>query len=338
MDYLLPIFNEYLNDEGEIEIAGYTFLRDAVLHEMENDGYMQAFNEWVQERQYNNLQNAQEILSQFDNEDRFNKLKEIYSRGAVVPFIGAGLSIPSGYPGWTSFLYKMLDETRLIRSDFDDLIKGGLYEEAAQCLFDNLPAGCFTEHVENVFAHKRDLAGVIQKLPFVFTNAVITTNFDTLLQRGYQDNKLDFDEVLLGSEALDLPKILGENKRVLVKLHGKANSSKNRILTKDEYDKHYENEHELEKVIDTISNKTLLFIGCSLSIDRTIKCMKKIVKKHGIEKIPRHYAFLRLNDENERLDRRDFLAEANIHPIWYKDDHDECIEALLEKLLEGANV
>jgi len=44
-----------------------------------------------------------------------------------------------------------------------------------------------------------------------------------------------------------------------------------------------------------------------------------------------------LNDEKERVAKAEQLAKANIYPIWYTDDHDESIEALLEKLAEGVN-
>ena len=65
--------------------------------------------------------------------------------------------------------------------------------------------------------------------------------------------------------------------------------------------------------------------------------MIEIVKEKGADNLPRHYAFIGLKNESEKLVRRDELAEANIYPIWYdaNDDHDECIEALLLKLSEG---
>ena len=146
---------------------------------------------------------------------------------------------------------------------------------------------------------------------------------------------------MLGADARELTKLLGENRRVLVKLHGRANSSRHRIFTKTEYDRYYEDDHAFESVIEAISNKTLLFLGCSLAVDRTLQCLARIVERRGHENVPRHYAFLKISkdeDEEERLQRRDELAKANIYPIWYKDDHDESIEALLEKLADGGDI
>jgi hypothetical protein len=109
-------------------------------------------------------------------------------------------------------------------------------------------------------------------------------------------------------------------------------------MTKSEYDQHYDNENGLETVIEAISNRTLLFLGCSLTVDRTLQCLARIVARKGHENVPRHYAFLKLSEGEDRLARRDQLATANVYPIWYTDDHDESIEALFEKLAEGVNV
>lgn len=337
MEYLIPQFHDYLNEEGEVDVAGYSFRRDNILKELEKEGYQEAFNEWLQQRQQDNLSRADEILVLYDNQRRFNKLKEIYARGAIIPFVGAGMSMPSDYPGWTKFLYQVLDETKVSKVDFDEAITKGHYEEAAQMLSDALPVGCFLEHVENAFGANQKICGVVQRLPLIFKQAVVTTNFDNVLNRCFENAKFNFEEELLGPNAEELPRALGENRRVLVKLHGKANSSRNRILTKSEYDNHYQNDQALESVIEAISNSTLLFLGCSLTVDRTIQCLKRIIDKKGPENVPRHYAFLKLNEGEDRIARKNLLAEANIFPIWYTDDHDESLEALLEKLTEGVN-
>jgi hypothetical protein len=50
----------------------------------------------------------------------------------------------------------------------------------------------------------------------------------------------------------------------------------------------------------------------------------------------RHYALLPCPPESQRAARRAFLAEADIHPIYYPaDDHDQSIEHLLITLMEG---
>ena len=80
MEFLKKIFNEELNSNGEIDIAGYTFQRDEVLNTMDGEAYKQAFLDWKEERKNNLLAKADEILSKYSNASRFrtlqNKFKE----------------------------------------------------------------------------------------------------------------------------------------------------------------------------------------------------------------------------------------------------------------------
>ena len=96
-------------------------------------------------------------------------------------------------------------------------------------------------------------------------------------------------------------------------------------------------DNALEQAIEACCSK-ILFLGCSLTVDRTLKAMTNTMNSKDIDKFPRHYAFLSLKGTEDRLARRDQLSQSNIFPIWYPDDedHDECIEALFVKLAEGA--
>jgi hypothetical protein len=338
MDYLKSAFDSYLNDEGIVEIASSSFSRHAILRDLDPTGYDDAFLDWCEHRKAENLSLAEEILCQFDNASRFRRLKEIYRRGGITPFVGAGMSMPSGYPSWTAFLYRALSETRVPHDEFNELINNGKYEEAAEALHGDLPPGFFLEQVENEFGADHEVSGPIQKIPYLFNGAVITTNFDDVLTKVYRSANSAFTEVLEGADAIEFPRALGENSKVLLKLHGKANSSRKRVLTKSEYDRHYQDDKTLENIIEAISTNSLLFIGCSLTVDRTLQCLKRIVDRKGVENTPRHYAFLKLNDGEDRLARRDELAQANIYPIWYTNDHDGSLEALLEMLAQEQSV
>ena len=341
MEFLKGKFDEELSaaieNNGDVNIAGYPFKPDLILKKMDSTGYDEAFIEWLDQRKEDSLERADKILGLYDNQRRFNRLKDAYKRGAVIPFIGAGMSIPSGYPGWTKFLWQLRNETRVSEEDLNNLLSQGKYEEAAQELADNMPAGSFDEAIENAFGHDEDLSGTIQLLPHIFNNSVITTNFDNVIKRCYEAAKSSFSETILGADARELPRYLGGGSNVVVKLHGKANSRHSRVLTYKEYQRHYGEGNSLLSVIEAISTKTLLFIGCSLVVDRTIQTLIQHCDAKGHDAATRHYAFLSISEDEDRLARRDDLVRANIFPIWYpaNEEHDECIEALLRKLAEG---
>jgi hypothetical protein len=346
MEFLKEQFESELiaevDDKGQVLIGGAEFTPTEILQELDDQSYLSCFDDWLVDQKQKRGSKADEILNQYGNRDRFNRLKEAFDRSAVVPFVGAGLSQASGYPGWTSFLEKLRGETRITLAQLKAMLDGGLYEEAAQALADDMPAGSFNEELENVYCAEREMKGPVQFLPHVFKGPVITTNFDNILKQCF-DRASPFSETLIGGDSAEIKRYLGRNEHVLVKLHGKANSGKNRILTKREYDSYYDKNNSLPDAIKNIASNQLLFIGCSLGVDRTIKVLIEIAQTQGHDNAVRHYAFLPLFDEAERLDRRDALAEANIFPIWYpvevidgqvvnEEIHDESIAALLEAL------
>ena len=151
MDYLRPIFHDYLNEESEVDVAGYSFYRDVISKELELEGYEEASDDWLAQRKEQNIVRANAILELHDNQARFNRLKEIFNSGSVFPFVDAGISMPSGYPGWTKFLNQILNETRVSKADFDALISEG-YTRKRQSYCKYIPIWYTDDHDESIEA------------------------------------------------------------------------------------------------------------------------------------------------------------------------------------------
>src|SRR3569623_2485057 len=131
--------------------------------------------------------------------------------------------------------------------------------------------------------------------------------------------------------------VFGSGRPVLIKMHGKSNSGRGRILTKTEYEAAYVQNGMLQSVVQTLCTRTLLFMGCSLSVDRLLTAINAHEAAKGHDRVPRHYAFLAAPAAEEvRRTWRAALANCNIYPIWYPGgDHDDSIEALLYFLADG---
>lgn len=352
MKYLYNEFCEDISNEENFYIEnGLVFIRgeswsplEIIKQTINSDGdnptEKQIFNDWLNEKIEQKVDFADQFLKCHEQEDRFQVLIDKFKNGEVVPFVGAGLSIPSGYLGWSDFLKRQVRQTNIDENHFDDLLNQGKYEEAAQELFHFLKQG-FDEVVEHTFECQKEISGSVQILPYVFKKAVITTNFDNVISRVYEDADVPFSEKISGYEAKEIRQLLNQDARFLVMVHGKA-SSRNRILTKTEYDNHYSpNNHDVISSVNSIfNNRTVLFIGCSLTIDRTIQAIKNFVSENGHKNSNRHYALLPIPvnadgevDKQKKVNRQQELAECNIYPIWYPTDaHDESIEGLLMKL------
>ncbi|WP_229608149.1 SIR2 family protein [Vibrio parahaemolyticus] len=340
MDYLKSAFNEELNsDGGVVEIAGSEFERCEILNGLEPETYEIAFNEWLAEKQELLLEKACEILDIHDNKARFEQLVRVHKAGSLVPFIGAGLSIPSGYPSWTAFLYQCCEESDTDEADLTKLLSDGLYEEAAQLLHDDMTAPVFNELLDATFDVERDIEGAIHYLPYLFNDKhVITTNFDLVLERVYESKGKAFEagSVKSGKSLTEVTRYLQTKPRSLIKIHGTSNQVADRVLLHTEYETTYQNSGDVSNFFERVIFKdSLLFLGASLNADRTIKKMEEIVTEKGHVSLPRNYAFLELKSSENRIERKQSLARANIFPIWYPEgEHDESIEALLYKLMK----
>ncbi|MFI3276229.1 MAG: hypothetical protein R3Y30_17265 [Vibrio sp.] len=175
MDYLKPQFNEELNSDGDVVmIAGSEFERCKILNGLEPDTYELAFNDWLAEKQERLLEKASEILAQYDNQGRFDQLVRVHKAGNLVPFVGAGLSIPSGYPSWTAFLYQCCEESGTAESDLAQLLREGLYEEAAQLLHDDMTSPVFNELLDTTFDVERYIEGAVHYLPYLIYSMINT--------------------------------------------------------------------------------------------------------------------------------------------------------------------
>lgn len=337
MDFLKPLYDEVLNNDGDVEIVGSFFARSRILGELEPQTYSLTFAEWVEERKANLLVKAGEILNQFDNRNRFEQLKKGFKSGATIPFIGAGMSVPSGYPGWTAFLYQLCEESHVQKEELDRLLGAGDYEQAAQVLHDDLGAALFNENLEGVFSSEKEITGVIHYLPLLFpATTVITTNYDRLLERVYKGVNYGFDATKYGKSLSEVVRLMVNGSRMLLKLHGECDQVADRVLLKAEYEAAYADGAVVSDFFSRVLfAKSMLFLGCSLCTDRTIENMVAMVTKHRAETLPRHYAFLELKEADDRVARKKELAAANIFPIWYSEgEHDESIEALFVKLME----
>lgn len=347
MRFLYKIFKDELTQEdavqiidGLVDIRGEKFSAFEILKLATKEGQADSvcnrvFSDWSESFIERKVEEADGFLGQFGNRNRFNSLVELSKSGGVIPFVGAGMSSTSGYPMWTSFLKSQLRQTHIPPVDFDGMIQAGQYEEAAEEIATHMRGPAFSEAVESSYNIEKAVAGPVLLLPHIFRGHVVTTNFDNVLERSYRENGTEFSEIVRGSDAAELRRLLLKEPRILLKLHGRADTANGRILTKSEYDRHYNKENTLRDTLGLLSDRfSFLFMGCRLTVDRTLAALREHVEKVGHDNLPRHYAFLAAPEsEQARIVRQQQLVDYHIYPIWYPNGmHDEFISALLLKI------
>jgi len=277
-----------------------------------------------------------------EDEDNLRYLVDQMKSGiGVIPFVGAGISIPFGFPSWSGFL---LDQaTRAgVQDQIQVLLSTGEYAEAAELLLRARGYQAFHDAIDNTFGTRRladvRLHGAVSILPQIATGPVITTNFDHVLEEAFKQCAKEFQKIVTGVKPDLAAGALYQNRRFLLKIHGDSEESSERILTSQDYEDRYGSPVDLSRPLPTLLNqmllsRPLLFIGCSLDQDRTVEVLGSVVR--NIRSLV-HYAILEQPAARDQfLKRAQFVSDHNIRPIWYPNGKHDWIEKILAYLVEN---
>ena len=340
MDFLFPQFEASIDpfvDGGVVQIGPFAYTGADILNLAGEDAYKQAFGDWMWEEWIpSRRERTNQILELDSNASRFTELKKMIKSCGAIPFVGSGMSAPTGLPTWGRFLRNT--RRRAIGfsvADLDACLAAGDYEEAASRIFASMPPRLFNECFESNFTIKptQTIDGAVRLLPFLFESIVITTNFDPILEQVYDSEEKAFQVVLHGTAVGEFRRRIVNGSRCLLKLHGKHDVPSGRVLLKDEYDGFYHpGSNGREELSLVFRRGGIFFLGCSLHQDRTMALLKEIADAD--RNMPRHFALLQRPEESMFIAREHFLTERNIFPIWYDGDHSTDVEALLVALMD----
>lgn len=277
------------------------------------------------------------------NSARFEELKRSCQRGFVIPFVGAGMSKNAGCPEWKEYLLNLCVDANLDQDSIRiRLEENGDYEQVMNDLVAKLGENRFNLDFERDFKTPDEIGGAVALLPKLFDNSVITTNFDRVLEKVYEAEGKSFVEKVTGrGRANAFYRAIPAGERYLLKLHGNLDNAAERVLNKAEYDAAYGNDGNvhfdcpLPKLLKRLfASYSFLFLGCSLSADRTIQTFMRVAQELEADNLPHHYAIMSSPSDSDRkhaIEQR--LADAHITPIWYPDGEHEYVEEILQLLL-----
>ena len=256
------------------------------------------------------------------------------------PVRGAVGLLPSLFPrlvittNLDNVLERLYEVSEVSFVQLSELVNCSNFEEAADLLLTSMDPLLFAERVEGIL-HINDtdpVRGAVGLLPSLFPRLVITTNLDNVLERLYEVSEVSFVHTLSGKEIANYRQLNNPQESFLIKLHGDHRNQEGRVLLPKEYDEAYSEGSPIgDEVTLLCRTNSLLFLGCSLGSDRTVRLIHQMAQAD--QRMPRHYALLAKPDhDSERVARENFLAARRIFPIWYDLPHDESIMALLDGL------
>ena len=260
------------------------------------------------------------IETSLDNDSlvRLERLTALVSSGRAIPFVGAGMSTSCGYPTWTEFLVNAAEHW-ITQADIKERLKSQDLEGLANDIEKKRGSAGFEERLE-VFDRGYAPSEETFLILDTFKRGIVTTNFDGLLETAIS--------VLAGPSQI----VEGSGQwagwareadsgggRVLLKLHGHHARRNFRVLLENEYDAAYSPGGPVRRDLkDLFSAHSLVFLGCSLSRDRTMEIAHETFAERDPGSTPPHYAIL--PRPIRWREREVFLTSRGIYPIWYRNE------------------
>lgn len=199
-----------------------------------------------------------------DEPDRYADLKDSLNKGNVVAFVGAGLSIGAGLPGWYGLIsdlarrigYELPPAQWATGDALIDAAQAYVNEQGLNSLVMFLKDRVDTTDESPTAAHQ-----ALARLPIALT---LTANYDDLLERAYRDAGKRVHVVVRDS---DIPFMRREPDAVnIVKLYGDLNQPDTIVLARQQYEAFFLQRPQMIKLLETeLGRSDVLYLGWSHS-------------------------------------------------------------------------
>jgi NAD-dependent SIR2 family protein deacetylase len=339
-------FNEWL-DSDDAAAVRETYKVDGIsvpskaFYAGDKEAYDQAFKGYRKTRRHEAL-NERYFCDQFTdnhwferNLQRFDQLVERIESGDVVPFIGAGLSKAGGFPTWEDHLRTQGRTAGIDAAHIEALLAGGQYEAVIAKIEASRGRDVFAQEIRDVFQRTGQITDTTLLITELFTDTVITTNYDRLVEQAFDTGAPNAFQVINGPNAMADP---DADRVTIIKLHGDIKTPGNCILSKNQYDQAYGNDQiDMTRPIPRLleyyyKNSSLLFLGCSLNSDRTVQVFRAIKQDVGASDImiPQHFVIEQAPEtEQELVARNAYLLGLGITGIWFEKGQFQYVEDML---------
>lgn len=264
-----------------------------------------------------------------------DQLVQAYRAGRCAILVGAGVSAGAGLPLWKGLLEQMIDAGvghRVIdgrkqteyRALLDDpgqwlMVAGGLKDDL-RIYFNDFVETAFIKSKPQPTDLHRAIVG-LDRLQFV-----VTTNYDTLIERAYRSAGEEDVSVLTFKNAGELQRRLAQREFFILKAHGDAAKVGDGIvLTESDYRELLYRQRAYQSLLQAIfSMFTIVFVGASL-VDPEIKLLLGfIADAFSPGSGPNHFALM-VEEELTTVQQERWFKDYNVQlvPLSKADSYAE---------------
>ncbi|WP_186249409.1 SIR2 family NAD-dependent protein deacylase [Burkholderia gladioli] len=277
----------------------------------------------------------------FDPKKIPDALRQAYGAGRCAVLVGAGASKGAGLPLWGELLTKMIDSA--VAHGVVAPAKEAEYRELARRtdkflmvasgLKDDLRSH-FDQFIEETFIAPKptptalhEALVALDKLQFV-----LTTNYDTLLERAFRKRDDDVS-VCSFTDAGEVQRRLSRREFFILKAHGDATKLGNKIVLTDvDYRNLLFGQRAYQSLLSAMFTMfTIIFVGASMTDPEISLLLSYIADSFSPNAGPTHYALMAAEDVTE-VEKNRWFKDFKIQLITVskQNDYAELTEFLRE--------
>jgi hypothetical protein len=268
-----------------------------------------------------------------------DKLKQAYREKRCSVLVGAGASAGAGLPVWGQLLELMIAEAQRHLVITDDKAKEyrqllsnpAKFLLVASGLKDDLKV-YFDEFIESTFITPRpvptDLHNALVGLDR--TQFVLTTNYDTILERAYRTKDPDVT-VCTFRDAGEVQRRLSKREFFILKAHGDAAKVGNGIILTDvDYRNILFRQRAYQSLLSAMFTMfTIIFVGASMTDPEIMLLLNYIADSFAAGSGPSHFALM-VEEDITRVEKDRWFADLNVQliPVSKAHNYAEIVEFL----------
>jgi len=242
-------------------------------------------------------------------------LANVLEMKRLVFFVGAGISVPAGYPLWSTATQAALDCAKAkglggaAAGYAQEKYGKQQYYEVFQILQDELPEPTFYEIAEKVFQGNQQPAETHRLLVGVDCRGIITTNFDSCLEvaRAQGGKGLPLD---------DFPQAMASDKFYVLKPHGSLTKPRTMVLSRNDWKRVGANQDFRELLAQCTSSCQVVFMGYSMRDPDFNQTWDGILR----ERLFRSAAIYCCAKDALRPEQHEEFRQRNVKVIEFPDD------------------
>jgi hypothetical protein len=268
-----------------------------------------------------------------------DRLREAYAAKRCAVLVGAGASKGAGLPLWGQLLEQMIatgvrhrvvDPAKAV--EYRRLLSNpSKYLMIASGLKDDLGA-YFDEFVETTFIEPKPAPTALHEALLALDKLqfVLTTNYDTILERSFRTRDPDVS-VCTFRDVGEVQRRLSKREFFILKAHGDAARPGNSIILTDaDYRNILYGQRAYQSLLSAMFTMfTMVFVGASLTDPEVNLLLGYIADSFSPGSGPNHYALM-VAEDITNVERERWFKDLNVHliPVSKANDYAEITEFL----------